>query len=160
MYSSGTIPSARKVCGYSDATQPQWLTRFILSAGDHIVGLLTAGFGHSMAIVPVVYLSIWSFWELRGASGQSRPAGRIPKILILRPFRSVRRDEVFQNWIAPALWQFGQPIIPVDPVSTRSVTRGAPRVPSLHDISSASTKSWIRMTGNPTYCRQCGVQVS
>lgn len=54
---------------------------------------------------------------LRGP-GHTRPDTRLPYVLLLRPFRSERRDFFSHQWVAPALWQFGQPIFPVDRIST------------------------------------------
>jgi hypothetical protein len=48
------------------------------------------------------------------AEGLTRPNLREPHILLLRPFRSASRELFNHFWVGACMWQFGQPLFPVD----------------------------------------------
>lgn len=52
--------------------------------------------------------------SLLRASGLTKPKLSKPFVLLLRPFRSSRRDLFSHFWVGACVWQFGQAIYPVD----------------------------------------------
>jgi hypothetical protein len=59
------------------------------------------------------FLPAWG-WRFVSKKGRTQPALDLPYSVLLRPFRSMSRDLFSHFWVAPALWQFGQSVFPVD----------------------------------------------
>jgi hypothetical protein len=92
-----------------------------------LVGLVLVGRRFAVYVPAVLvgaYVTWRSFLKIPGVAGVT---SSVRTILILRPFRSTAMEQLFRLWVAPALWQFGQPIIPLDPASATTAKLAAPR---------------------------------
>lgn len=64
------------------------------------------------------------------SAGVAYPDPELPLIPILHGFGSERRSTFLHHWVSPVLWQFGQPVVPLDPGSSLARKRAAPRKPA------------------------------
>lgn len=112
---AGPVGVPRRLTGTVSSLDPRHIK---LSAVALAVLGLTLLRWTSILVWPLIFwLGKILLHKLSNTSGLASPSPQLPQILILRPYRSLRRDLLFQRWIAPALWQLGQPIIPMDPNS-------------------------------------------
>lgn len=86
--------------------------------------LFLGSFGIFASVVTAL-LSFGVFkFRFRGV-GIHTPDPSVPFILLLHPFGSERRNFFILNWVSSAMWQFGQPVFPLDLASQSARTLGA-----------------------------------
>lgn len=86
----------------------------------------------SHPLVPSVFAggSVLLFYVRFRGPGLHTPRPDVPLILLFHPFGSERRNFLLLNWISASLWQFGQPVLPLDSASIAARKTRAPRQPA------------------------------
>jgi hypothetical protein len=82
--------------------------------------------GNFYAAGALAIASVSWFYILFRGPGKHTLHPDIPTVALLHPFGSERRTFLLLNWVSAALWQFGQPILPLDPKSALAADLRAP----------------------------------